>query len=307
MQYFIVGPTASGKHKIAIEVAKKLGACIISVDSMKVYREMNIGTCKPTQKERQEVRHYLIDIADPSEVYNAGKFFHDATLSHDEVKNSGGVPLFVGGTFLYYKVYVYGMFEGPSASDRIRSRLIRLANEKGSEYLSKKLRKVDPEAAKRINPNDSKRIIRALEVFELTKQPISRLQTHFKSPRFKTKSICLMRSRPDLYKRAERRLDIMLKKGLVDEVERLFKRDKGLGREARNAIGYKELWGYIQGDYNLEEARERILKRTYLFIRKQFTWIRSLKELIIINVEPDESQKSITERVLKTLEDPQVI
>src|SRR5688572_10115758 len=227
---FILGPTASGKHEIGLQLAERLGAEIISVDSMKVYRGMDIGTAKPPAADLERVPHHLIDICDPSETYSAGRFVRDASEARQSVEARGKRALFVGGTSLYYKTYRYGMFEGPPADPVLRDELIA----EGPAALHAELTRVDPAAAKRIHPNDLKRLVRAVEVFRKTGEPISARQSQFDRPKGEAKVFILKRA--DLAARVERRVARMFAEGLVDKVRRLLARP--WSKEGRAAVGY---------------------------------------------------------------------
>jgi tRNA dimethylallyltransferase len=205
MSFFLVGPTACGKHEASMIVAEKLGAEIISIDSMKVYRGLDIGTAKPTREDRRRIPHHLVDIIDPEESYSAGRFVQDARAAAARIK----VPLFSGGTFLYYKAYVYGMFSGDAPPAEMRRELERLADERGTSHLHAELKKLDPEAASRLHPNDRKRLIRALEVVRLTGRPISEMQTQWKKPP-RANAVALVRSRDELRSRFDYRMFVLL-------------------------------------------------------------------------------------------------
>lgn len=265
---FIVGPTASGKHEIAAEVALKFSLEIVSIDAYKVYKHMDIGTAKPSKEILSKVKHHLISTIEPSESYSVGRFLDDAS----EILQGKGRFLGVGGTFLYYKALVYGMFKAPSSDPARRNELLA----KDPQALHEELKKIDPATASRLHANDKKRVARAIEVFKLTGKPISQLQTHFKN-KVEAKSVCIVWDREELKKRAADRIDKMLKAGLLDEVKKL--KSMTLSYEAQNAICYKEFFDYLDNKCTLEEAKATAIKRTNEFTRRQMTWIRSLPEL----------------------------
>jgi tRNA dimethylallyltransferase len=288
---FLLGPTASGKHEIAILLAGKLGAEIISVDSMKVYRGMDIGTAKPGPDQLARVPHHVIDICDPSETYSAGRFVRDAAEARRGIEARGKRALFVGGTSLYYKAYRYGMFEGPPADPMLRDELIA----EGPAALHVELSRVDPAAAKRIHPNDLKRLVRAVEVFRKTGEPISARQSQFDRPKGEARVFILRR--PDLAPRVESRVRRMIDEGLVDEVRRLLA--KPWSKEGRAAVGYREIVDHLEGRCSLEEARQAIVRDTLRFTRRQATWFKTFADATWIDAsEPLET----TERILDVIQ-----
>jgi tRNA dimethylallyltransferase len=267
---FLLGPTASGKHDIALHLAGRLGAEIISVDSMKVYRGMDIGTAKPGRAELARVPHHLVDICDPSETYSAGRFVRDAAEARRGIESRGRRALFVGGTSLYYKAYRYGMFEGPAADPLLRDELIA----EGPAALHSELSRVDPAAAKRIHPNDLKRLVRAVEVYRKTGEPISARQSQFDRPMGDAK-VFILRSK-DLAERVERRVRRMIEAGLVDEVRRLLA--KPWSKEGRAAVGYREIVDHLEGRGSLEDAEREIVRDTMRFTRRQATWFKTFTD-----------------------------
>jgi tRNA dimethylallyltransferase len=271
---FILGPTASGKHEITLSLAERLGAEIISVDSMKVYRGMDIGTAKPDSKALGRVPHHLIDICDPSETYSAGRFVRDASEARRGIESRGKRALFVGGTSLYYKAYRYGMFEGPPADPVLRDELIG----EGPGALHEELSRIDPAAAKRIHPNDLKRLVRAVEVFRKTGEPISARQVHFEKPSLEARVFILRRD--DVAARVERRTRRMMESGLVDEVRRLLGRP--WSKEGRAAVGYREIADHVEGRSSLEEAERAIVRDTLRFTRRQATWFKTFTDAVWI-------------------------
>ena len=267
---FLLGPTASGKHEIAILLAERLGAELISVDSMKVYRGMDIGTAKPSPADLARVPHHLVDISDPSETYSAGRFVRDAAEARRDMEARGKRAVFVGGTSLYYKAYRYGMFEGPPADPVLRDELIA----EGAAALHAELSRVDQAAAKRIHPNDLKRLVRAVEVFRKTGEPISARQSQFDRPKGEAKVFILRRA--DLAARVERRTRRMIEEGLVDEVRKLLARP--WSKEGRAAVGYREIVDHLEGRCPLEEAEREIVRDTMRFTRRQATWFKTFTD-----------------------------
>jgi len=300
---FILGPTAIGKHKIAFFLAKLLNGEIISVDSMKVYREMDIGTAKPSKKMREEIKHHLIDIVDPSSSYNAARFVKDAKMAIGEVQTAGKLPIFVGGTGLYYRVFAYGIFDGISRDEKIRRELLEEVGKKGVEYLHQKLSEVDPVSAKKISPRDLRRVVRALEVSRKMGVPISSLKVHFeREPEEKNFLICLRCDREILKNRIDRRVEKMFGDGFVDEVSGLLARKNGWSEEARMGIGYKEVIGYLKGKANLEETKRVIKMDTMHLVKKQMTWFRSFKEAVWLDVEGGEGEEGFQEIAKRILD-----
>jgi len=279
--WFLVGPTASGKTAVALEVAERVGAEILSLDSMAIYRGMDIGTAKPTPDERARVPHHLIDLVDPGEAFDTGRYVAEAERAVADIVGRGGIPLFVGGTALYLKALTEGLFDGPPADWALRHRLEAEAAEHGSPALHDRLRTVDPTAAVRIHPNDLRRIIRALEVHATTGRPISEQQTQFGSPSSRHDCVIagIRRDRAELHERINRRVDIMFEAGLVDEVRGLLAGPQGVSHAAGQFVGYGEVIAYLHGECSLDEAREKIQTRTRQFAKRQLTWFRSFAQI----------------------------
>jgi len=276
--HVLLGPTASGKTEVAVELAHALQAEVISVDSMKVYRGMDTGTAKPSVEERRGVRYHLLDIRSPAQAYSASEFVHDADAAAREISARGKAVLMEGGTALYMKAFAEGIFDSPPASDEKRERLEREAAERGVERLHERLQELDPEAASRIHPRDLRRIIRALEVFELTGRPISELQSQWGRTREGLKLVQAGLSWPRelLHARINGRVEKMMGMGLLDEVRRIDS-ETGFGKQASQAVGYKELLGHLRGWYGLERAVELIKRHTRRFARHQMTWFRKFR------------------------------
>jgi len=300
----ILGVTGSGKGRLAFELACEIGAEIISVDSMKVYRRMDIGTAKPPKQALQSVRHHLIDVVEPSEAFNVGAFLDLAYSAIAEVKGRGKPIITVGGTALYIKALLYGLFEGPGCDERIRTRLRELEKSEGAGRLYSRLREVDPSAAERIHANDSKRIIRALEVYELTGRRISQLQKQFEAekPRHEWMIIGLRSEKEQANRRINQRVKRILAEGLVDEVKSLLAEERPLSRQAGCAIGYGEIIDYLHGNTTLEEAVEQIKKNTRRLAKNQRTWFKTFKNVNWLDVGPEASAAEILDRVIRTFE-----
>ena len=298
---FLVGPTAIGKSEVAVYLAKKLNAEIISCDSMQIYRGMDLITSKPAKILRKRVGHHLIDIISPAREYNVSKFRKDALKKIQEIGQRGKVPLLVGGSGLYMSILIDGIFNFESKDELIRKRLYRLAGLYSSHYLYKRLKVVDPEAAARVHPNDTKRIVRALEVFEVTGKPISCLQKSRcgLSEEYEINIFCLNMEREKLYKRIEERVEKMFANGLIPETKRLLKTK--LSKTASYAIGIKELKGHFAGLYALEEAKRLMKHNTRLYAKRQLTWFRKDKRIIWIRVGNKEAPASVANRIFQKI------
>jgi len=294
---FLVGPTASGKSSVGVCLAELIYAEIISLDSMQLRRGMDVGTAKPSAEDRARVPHHMIDILDPCESFSVARYVKLACEAVSDIAARGRVPLFVGGTALYLKALTSGMFEGPSADWKLRSRLRRVAAEKGSPFLHDRLRGIDPAAAEKIHPNDLRRIIRALEVFEKTGSPISQLQQQWQNEGDDGPPIFgIERDRDDLYDRIDRRVDRMMSEGFLEEVRRLSER--GPGREASQALGYKEMLAHLRGEIaDLDEAVELIKRNTRRFAKRQLTWFRAFPQIIWIHAGPHDRPEKIAGRM----------
>jgi tRNA dimethylallyltransferase len=278
--FALLGPTASGKSRLALELARAHPIEIVSVDSAQVYRGMDIGTAKPTAAERSAVPHHLIDLADPTERYSAGRFRADASRAIEGILERGKIPLLVGGTMLYYRALASGLDPLPPANEAVRKSINEEAKSLGWPGLHAQLAKVDPQAAARIMPNDAQRIQRALEVFRATGKPISSLQTG-KGPDlgFELKAFALMPSdRAELHRRIAERFDRMLQEGFLDEVRALRARHElDADLPSMRSVGYREAWGFLEGDFSEKDMRERAIAATRQLAKHQITWLRSLK------------------------------
>lgn len=299
---FLMGPTASGKTDLAVQLVRRLPCEIISVDSAMVYRQMDIGTAKPEPEVLAEAPHRLIDIRDPAEAYSAAEFRQDALAQIERIHAKDRIPLLVGGTMLYFKALRDGLSALPSADAEVRERLSTEAEQRGWEVLHQRLAQVDPASAVRIHPNDPQRIQRALEVYELTGVPITQLQNAISSDVFDYPycQIALMTAdRAWLHERIEKRFDRMLEEGFVAEVEKLRARgDLSLDRPALRAVGYRQVWEYLAGEIDGEEMRYRGIVATRQLAKRQFTWLRSTPDLSCFEC----LSKDLMDKVLKTLE-----
>lgn len=295
---FLVGPTAVGKSRTGICLAKKIKAEIISCDSMQVYKGMEIISSQPSLSERKEIPHHLIGIVPASKDYNVSVYRKKALLCMKEIIERGNIPLFVGGTGLYMSVVIDGIFNKKAEDLKLRQRLYAQASEYGNEVLYERLKSVDAAAAAKIHVNDLKRIVRALEVFVVTGKPISQLQKKRRGifDKFDVRLFCLNMERSLLYEKIEERVEKMFQEGIVNEIKQLLK--KKLGRTAQCAIGVRELKGYFNGEYDLEEAKRLIIRNTCLYSKRQITWFRKDKRIKWVEVSRRESQEKIAERIL---------
>jgi len=269
---FLVGPTASGKTKLSLKLARKLNAEIVSCDSMCVYKGMDILTSKPSKADLKKVRHHLIDIISPEKEFSVAEYRKMALDKIEDILKRGKTPLFVGGSGLYVKAVTDGLF--PSAEKDLKFRKLQevLAKKYGRGYLYKKLKRIDPDRAGKIHPNDLRRVIRALEIYHTEKRKPSELNSNTEPLKYDFKIFGLAVERSELYKNIDDRVDEMFKKGIAGEVKKLSK--KTLSMTAGKALGYGEVLGYLKGRYSLEEAKELLKKNTRHFAKRQLTWFR---------------------------------
>lgn len=293
----ILGVTASGKGQLAFSLAESLGAEIISVDSMKVYRRMDIGTGKPPKEAREQLAYHLIDVVEPSESFSVGAFLELANGAIEQIKGRKRPIVTVGGTALYIKALLYGLFEGPGTNEQIRAELRARAEAEGAE-LYRELAKIDPAAAERISPNDTKRIIRVLEVYKISGKPISSLQKQFSAeePLQNWTIVGLRRERTEENRRINARVKKMIAAGLVEEVKSLLAEEKPLSKQARCAIGYAEIIDHLSGRTTLEDAIELIKKNTRRLAKNQRTWFKTFKFVNWLDIEAGEAAEETFSR-----------
>ena len=291
----ILGTTASGKGTLAFALAETLGAEIISIDSMKVYRRMDIGTAKPPKEARRQIACHLIDIVEPSDSFCVAAFLAAARDAIERIKGRSKPIVAVGGTALYIKALLYGLFEGPGTDEQFRAQLRARAQTEGPAKLYGELTGVDPAAAEHISPNDSRRIIRALEVHQLTGKPISSFQTQFavEKPLHDWTIIGLRREKNEENRRINARVKKMIADGLVDEVRGLLAEEKPLSKQARCAIGYAEIIDYLSGRHTLDDAVELIKKNTRRLAKGQRTWFKTFKNVNWLDIPPDQPPQEI--------------
>ncbi len=324
--WFLSGATASGKTGVGIELARRLDAEIVSMDSMALYRRMDIGTAKPTLDQRRAVPHHLLDVIEPWEEYSLAQYIEAVKECVVGIQARGRQVLFVGGTPLYLKGLLRGIFEGPAADRRLRDELAAEAARHGEGWLHQRLAEVDPEAAERLHPNDTRRLIRAIEVFEKTGRPISQWQEQFDVglAAEECRVFVLDWPREELNARINRRVDMMFDEGLLDEVRGLLKNcgpailpvkaaphgqdgratnvEQPLSKTAGQAVGYREVLEHLHGDRGLEETVELVKMHTRRFAKRQGTWFRSLEECRFVplsgEVDAVETARLIAETVV---------
>lgn len=297
---FIMGPTAVGKSAVALEIAQRIGGELINVDSAQIYRGLDIGTAKPSAEVRAQVPHHLLDIRDPAQPYSAAEFVTDAQRAIAAVEARHRVPILVGGTGLYFQALEQGLSPMPSADRAVRARLEALEAEWGSSGLHERLQAIDPEAAARLHPNDSQRIQRALEVYELTGEPLSAVQRRPGVPGLTVppvKVILEPQERCWLHERIERRLRRMYARGLVGEVAMLRRRkDLSLELPSMRAVGYRQTWLYLEGDCDHATMVAQALRATRQYAKRQLTWLRRQDPSIRLPV-----REGVTEAVHRTI------
>lgn len=298
----IVGPTAVGKTKLSLTLAKRLNGEIISGDSMQVYRYMDIGTAKASLAERAVVPHHLIDIINPDEEYSVVHFQQMATRLIREINQRGKLPFLVGGTGLYIESVTHRFrFAQAEQNPGLREQLKRLAETEGVEALHRRLAIVDPVTAKRLHPNDVKRVIRAIEMYELTGEKMSDYQERAAQSPYDLYMIGLTMERSLLYERINQRVEQMIADGLVDEVRRLLERGYDPSLTSLQGLGYKELIPYLQGACTLDEAIEEIKKRTRRFAKRQLTWFRRMPEVHWYDLSNPADYPTIVSTIHRTL------
>lgn len=274
----LIGPTAVGKTGLSLEIAGKFGCEIVSVDSMQVYRYMDIGTAKVEAALRREIPHHLIDIVDPDQPYHAARFVDDALAAIRQIQRRGALPLLTGGTGLYLRALLQGLFAGGRSDPAIRRELTERLQEQGSDTLHRELSGCDRQTASRLHPHDSARIIRALEVYQVTGTPLSsHLEHHGESARTTFANLlCLGLDcpRPALYERIDRRSREMIDSGLAQEVRGLLKRGYGPELKPMQAIGYRHMLSYLSGDWSREHLLEHLARDTRRYAKRQMTWFR---------------------------------
>ncbi len=300
----IAGPTAVGKTDASLLLARESGAEIVSADSMQIYRGMDIGTAKPAPEQRKLVYHHMIDIVDPVQPYSVGDYLRDARAAIDGILASGGVPLVVGGTGLYIRALTRGLFHGPPADLDLRERLLRRESEGPSGILYSDLVKADPEAAVKIHPNDLRRTVRALEVYYLRDRKMSEFQREhaFQERPYQFRIVFLVRSRSELYRRIEQRIDRMLDGGLEAEVRGLMNRGYDRTLPSMQGLGYRQFIDHFLGRTTREEAIALLKRDTKRYAKRQFTWFRREPGVVWVDITGLEQADRIAARIKKSVE-----
>jgi tRNA dimethylallyltransferase len=289
--WILSGPTGSGKSAFALRLAEQANAEIIAMDSMTLYRGMDIGTAKPSAEECRRVPHHLLDVLDPWESASVAWWLERAAECCRDIEARGKRALFVGGTPLYLKALLFGLFSGPPADHELRQRLEHEAGEHGVPQLHRRLAEVDPAAATKLHPNDLRRIVRALEVFELTGKPISQLQEQWRKesqPGPEFRCWWLDRPRAELFQRINARVEKMIEAGWVEESRRLRDLPRPLSTQAGHALGYEELFDYLEGKVDLMTTIDLIQTHSRQFAKRQLTWFRHLPQCKPVAVSGDE-------------------
>lgn len=300
----VVGPTASGKTAFAIEIAKKFNGEVVSMDSMQIYKRLDIGTAKPTAEEMQEIKHHMLDVADPDKPFSANDYVRLANNALCSVYSCGKIPVLCGGTGLYLDslLYSYNMSEA-TFDESVRKQLYSEAEMYGAEYLYNKLKEIDPVSAEQMHPNNIKRVVRALEIYILTGKPKSEQVTAEREAVFDTLIFGMEWDRDVLYDRINKRVDLMLQNGLEQEVRRLY--SEGTlknGTTAAQAIGYKEMLEYIKGECSYETAVEKIKMNSRRYAKRQITWFKRTENIKQLNPYDNNAVSEAFEIIKKFLE-----
>lgn len=298
--WFLTGPTAGGKTEVGVELARRLGAEVVSMDSMALYRGMDIGTAKPTPEQRAAVPHHLIDAVEPHEDFSLAQYLDAAGRIVDDLRARGQKALFVGGTPLYLKGLLRGIFEGPPADWDLRRTLEAEEQSLGSGHLHRRLAEVDPKAAVKLHANDLRRLVRALEVYLKTGRPISQWQEQFDQglPPEACRVFVLDWPREEICRRIDLRVERMFAAGLVEEVRGLLSLPKPLSHTARQAVGYHEVIEHLEGRLGLAEAVQFVQQHTRQFAKRQGTWFRSLSECRFVPVADQIDAAAVADRIL---------
>ncbi len=297
---FLIGCTASGKGRLGLALARRLGGEIVSVDSMKVYRRMDIGTAKPSREAQAEVPHHLIDVVEPGDAYSLARYVEEADRVIRDIAGRGKPVLAVGGTMLYLRGLTAGVFEGPGADPEFRRAIRQRAAREGAPALHAELARLDPTAAERIHANDLRRIERALEVLHLTGTPISQLQQQWDKPtsRYDCRIVALRRPKEEANRRINARVQRMIEVGLVNEVTLLLAEPAGIGQQAAQAVGYAEIIAHLQGRLSLTDAIERIKINSRHLAKHQRTWMRRIPGIQWVDVAEADPVEQVADRVL---------
>lgn len=300
----ITGVTATGKTSFVMDLHENLPVEVINADAFQVYKYMDIGTAKPTEKEKSEVKHHLIDFLYPDEHYSVGRFFELAEERIGDVLNRSKIPVVIGGTGLYVETLVKGIFNGPAKSEKHRTEYKKVINQSGLETLYQRLEKIDPEYAAKVSIQDKNRIIRALEVYDLSGLNFTRSHELFhQSPLFDYEVFVFTTERSVLYERINKRVEKMFEKGWVNEVRNLLEMGYNSDLQSFSAIGYRDIIEYLAGNMSLSETIKKIQKRTRNFAKRQLTWFRHMKDVKYIDVMDKRAVSEFSDYIAKISED----
>lgn len=298
----IVGPTASGKTKLGIQIAQELGTEIISADSRQIYKELTIGTAKPDESELIKVKHHFINNVFLTEKYDVGKFVKEAKEVINQIHSRNKIPIVVGGSGLYINSLLYGIFEGPSADEEVRLQIESELKEKGIEALLQKLKEIDPLTYEKIDKKNPRRLIRALEVYYLTGKPISQLQKEkHQAPDFEIIIYGLHWERKKLYERINQRVDQMIEKGLVEEVKEILNRYGENVNVVLQTVGYKEVIDYLKSKITYNEMIELIKRNTRRYAKRQLTWFRKDKNIQWIEIKSEDDLSKTAKQIIQKI------
>jgi tRNA dimethylallyltransferase len=300
----LVGPTAVGKSEVGLILARALGTDVLTADSRQVYRGMDIATDKPTREQRETVPHRLIDLVDPDQRFNAGMYRRAAEHEIERLYGEHRLPLVVGGTGLYVRVLIRGLCEAPQGDPAVRAEFLENARNREKGYLYRELAKVDPESAQALHPNDEVKIIRALEVQRLLGRPLSAVHRRHRAeaPKWSPLILGLSRDREAMYRRIERRVDRLFMAGVVKETEGLLARRYSRNLASMKGLGYRQVAGFLAGEYDLEEAVRRLKRDTRHFAKRQLTWFRREPGIRWVIVSESEKPESVADRLLADIQ-----
>ena len=299
----VVGPTSVGKTDLSLILANKINGEIVSADSRQIYKGMDIGTDKPSEEIRMRVKHYMIDIVDPDEYYSAGRYSREARQVVDQVISEGKYPIVVGGAGLYIRALTDGIFPENKKDYNVKRELRERVEREGIKNLYDYLKRIDPQSASHLSPKDAQRIVRAVEVFEVTGKPFSEFLNIECTPiKHNLLFIGLKRDRAELYQRIEKRVDLMIKRGLIEEVKML--REKGYDRDldSMRAVGYREIHQHLDGEITLNEAINLIKQKSRNYAKRQITWFNNEKRINVFQVSENKKIENIAESVIKIID-----
>ncbi|MCQ4921720.1 tRNA (adenosine(37)-N6)-dimethylallyltransferase MiaA [Tissierella carlieri] len=308
--FILIGPTAIGKTALSIELAKKMNGEIISADSMQIYKYMDIGSAKITKEEMDDIPHHLIDIVLPNEDFTVANFKDSAIKLIRDINSKNKIPIVAGGTGLYINSLVYNLnFTQVAPNDEIRNKLESLGDKYGNEYLHQELQRIDVKSAEKISVNDRKRIIRAIEIFEMTGKPMSEYNENFRRPveDYNLVMIGLNMDRKELYNRINLRVDIMIEEGLMEEVKKLLSMGYSKELVSMQGIGYKEIIMYLEGSISLDKSIEMIKQGTRNYAKRQLTWFRRDNRIKWVNVDEFFSLDNLTQYIIDYSKDKIII